>query len=143
MRLAGTRMLHRLVRIVREIVDQILADRCRGYCQLHHHRQAASSRTGPRGPGYTARCRDDQGRTRLERREPAATPLNLPAPPPVPDPPEAPEYYQMLEQQRRGREKGKKGRGRGGDDGKGKRGRGDGDGQGAEPRDRTRTPRTR
>ena len=91
-------------------------------------------------PGYTARFRDDHGRVRLERREPTTAFVDLPAPPPVPSAPEAPEFYEMLEQQRRGRERATRGRGRGADAGKGKKGRGDGTGKGAEMRERTRTP---
>ena len=91
-------------------------------------------------PGYTAKYRDDTGRMRRERREPSAAVLDLPAPPPVPDAPMPPEYV-VWEQQRRGREKGKKGDGRG-KGGKGKKGRGDGD-KGGDGRDRTRTPPAR
>ena len=80
------------------------------------------------------------GRMRLERREPTTGIINLPAPPPVPDAPVPPEYI-IWEQQRRGREKGKKGDGRG-KGGKGKKGRGDGD-KGGDGRDRTRTPPAR
>ena len=91
-------------------------------------------------PGYTARYTDETGRMRLERREPSARIIHLPAPPPVPDAPVPPEYI-MWEEQRRGREKGKKGDGRG-KGGKGKKGRGDGD-KGGDGRDRTRTPPAR
>ena len=91
-------------------------------------------------PGYTAKYRDDTGRMRLERREPTTGLINLPAPPPVPEAPVPPEYL-IWEQQRRGREKGKKGDGRG-KGGKGKKGRGDGD-KGGDGRDWTRTPPAR
>ena len=93
-------------------------------------------------PGYTAKYRDETGRMRLERREPSAGFVDLPAPPPMPDAPEPPEFAVWAEQQRRGREKGRKGDGKGKTGGKGKKGRGDG-GKGGDGRDRTRTPPTR
>ena len=81
-------------------------------------------------------------RMRLERREPSAGIVDLPAPPPVPDAPEPPEFAIWAEQQRRDREKGRKGDGKGKTGGKGKKGRGDG-GKGGDGRDRARTPPTR
>ena len=93
-------------------------------------------------PGYTAQYRDESGRMRLKRREPSTGFVDLPAPPLVPEAAEPPEYAIWADQQRRGREKGRKGDGKGKAGGKGKKRRGDG-GKGGDGRDRTRTPPTR